>query len=146
MERGRGLSLTLTVYRRRMESAFLWAEIALCLFSLGALARHDWPRLTLSTRRVMAQVTGHRTGWDEAALTFAAIYRFTDESGTHEVIDAVYSARPQPPVGTQRELSYPVGHPALARPPRPWLWLTVYLLLIGLAGLLFARWMDWLPA
>jgi hypothetical protein len=127
-----------------MENYFLWAGIALCLFSLWALARYDWLRLTRPSRRVMARVIGHRVGWDEGAKNYAAIYAFSDESGAHEVIDSVYSGSSRPSVGTLRELAYPAGRPDLARPPRLALWLAVYAMLMALAAILFAKWMGWL--
>jgi hypothetical protein len=127
-----------------MENYFLWAGMALCLFSLWALARYDWLRLTRPSRRVMGRVIGHRTGWDEGSKNYAAIYAFSDESGAHEVIDSVYSGSPRPSVGTLRELAYPAGRPELARPPRLALWLSVYAMLMALAAILFAKWMGWL--
>jgi hypothetical protein len=127
-----------------MEIYFLWAGMALSLFSLWALARFDWLRLTRPSRRVMGRVTGHRSGWDDGSKNYAAIYSFSDERGVHEVIDAVYSGSPRPPVGTLRELSYPEGHPELARPPRLAMWLAVYITLLAMGGMLFAKWKGWL--
>lgn len=128
-----------------MERWFLGAGIALCLFSLWAVARHDWQRLIRPGRRVLARVTGHRESWENAARFYAAIYSFQDENGTHEVVDAVHASNPFPPVGTQVELTYPEGRPDLARPPRPLLWALVYLLLLFLTGMLAAKALGWLP-
>ena len=125
-----------------MENYFIWAGIALCLFSLWAIARHDWLRLTRPSRRVTGRVTGHRSHFEDNTHNFAAIFSFSDEAGSHEVIDSVYSSDRRPSVGTLRELRYPEGRPDLARPPRPLLWLAVYLLLLVLAGMLFAKWMG----
>lgn len=125
-----------------MERFILIAGIALCLFSLWALARHDWLRLTRPMRRITAEVIGHRTSrdLDDRFITrHAAIYRFCDESGEHEVVDPVYSAKAEPSVGTRRELAYPAGHPELARPPRAALWAALYLFLIVLGGLLAGK-------
>ena len=94
-----------------MESYILTAGIALCLFSLWAIARHDWLRLTRPSCRVTGVVIGHRSSWDDNSKTYAAIYRFRDESGEHEVIDAVYRPARQPELGAIRELAYPQGHP-----------------------------------
>ncbi len=128
-----------------MESYFLIAGTALCLFSLWAIGRHDWLRLTRPSQRALGEVTGHRSSWDDNSKTYAAIYRFRDESGEHEVIDAVYRPARQPELGAIRELAYPQGHPELARPPRLWLWGGVYLLLLGLLGILAAKTLGILP-
>ena len=127
-----------------MRDYFIWAGIALCLFSLWQIARRDWVRLTSMSRQVRAEVTGHRKHHDSDGESWAAIYRFSAEGGEHEVVDQVFSSRPSPPVGSLRELTYPFGRPDLARPPRPWLWLAIYGLLIGLTGVLFSAWMGWL--
>jgi hypothetical protein len=127
-----------------METIFLFGGIALCLFGLGVLARHDWLRLTRPTRRVLGRVTGHRISRDSDGESFAAIYSFTAENGLQEVVDAVYHANRQPPVGTIRELAYPEGHPKLARPPRLWLWLTIYAGLTLGAGILAAKMLGFL--
>jgi hypothetical protein len=126
-----------------MEDWFIWIGIGLCLFSLWAVARYDWLRLTRPSRRVLARVTGHRESWENSSKSYAAIYSFSAEGGTHEVEDAVHSSYPLPEVGTLRELAYPDGHPGLARPPRPLLWLMIYAFLLALPALLFAHWMGW---
>ena len=128
-----------------MKQWLLGGGMALCLFSLWAIGRHDWLRLTRPTRRAIAEVTGHRTGWSDGRRTYAALYRFTAEDGVHEVTDPVFTSSPRPPVGTMRELAYPEGYPELARPPRLLMWAAVYLLLIGLLGILLARATGWLP-
>ncbi len=122
-----------------MESYFLYAGIALCLFSLWAIARHDWLRLTRPSRRALGEVTGYRSNLEDGSYSYAAIYSFADERDEHEVVDAVYSAVRQPELGAIRELAYPQGHPELARPPRLWLWGGVYLTLLGLLGVLIAK-------
>jgi hypothetical protein len=127
-----------------VERYFLYAGIALCLFSLWAIARHDWVRLTRPSRRVLAQVTGHRTGRSDGAVNYAAIYRFSADGRDHDVTDAVYSSRPRPPLGEIVELGYPAGHPDLARPPRLLMWLAVYGLLIALLAVLGLKLMGWL--
>ena len=127
-----------------MENFFIWAGIALCLFSLWAIARHDWLRLTRPSRRVMARVTGHRSDWSDGSKSYAAIFAFSDESGSHEVIDPVYSGSPSPDLGTLRELAYPDGRPDLARPPRPLMWVVVYGFLLVLPLVLLAQWMGWI--
>lgn len=128
-----------------MDRAFLIAGIALCLFGLWAIGRHDWIRLTRPARRVMAEVTGHRSSWEDSSHTYAAIYRFSDESGSHEVIDSAYHAVARPPVGTLVELAYPQDRPDLARPPRPLLWIAVYLVfgyMLAVLCLSLAGWLD----
>ncbi len=127
-----------------MDTGFLWAGMALCLFALWALARHDWLRLTRPARRVTARVSGHRATWDDGSYSYAAIYRFTDGDGVQEVIDDVSTARPRPAVGALRELVYPHGRPDLARPARAALWLAIYAVLLVMAGLIFARLRGWL--
>lgn len=121
-----------------METAILLTGLFLCLVTLWLLGRHDWVRLTRPRRRVTASVTGHRVTRDDAT-SYSAIYAFTDDSGRHEVTDAVYEATPRPPVGTVCELVYPEGRPDLARPPRPVLWACVYAVCAGCAVAIIAR-------
>ena len=127
-----------------MERFFPLAGIALCLFSLWALARHDWLRLTRPSRRVLATVCGHRSANNEGKRNFAAIFRFSADGAEHEVTDALYSPKRTLPAGHVSELVYPEGRPDLARLPRLWLWLAVYGLLIGFIGVLCAKLMGWL--
>ena len=126
------------------ERWFLGAGIALCLFALWALVRHDWLRWTRPAVRVRAVVTGHRTSWENSARSYAAIYAFTTETGEHEVIDPLHSSFPKPDPGTQVELAYPAGRPDLARPPRPLLWAVVYALFVFLIGVLVAKTLGWI--
>lgn len=127
-----------------MERHFLFAGIALCLFSLWAISRHDWLRLTRPMLRVMATVSDHRESWDNSSRSYAAIYTFTAEGGSHRVEDALHSSFRKPEVGTLVELAYPAGRPDLARPPRPLLWLAAYAMLLALTGLLAAKALGWL--
>jgi len=124
---------------------FHLAGIGLSLFALWAIARHDWLRLTRPSRRVLGEVAGHRKATDGDGTNWAAIYRFRAEDGEHEVVDQVLSTKPAPPLGTLVELAYPVGHPDLARPPRIWLWVGVYLLLAAMGGILTASALGLLP-
>lgn len=114
------------------------------MFALWAVIRYDWLRLTSPAQRVLGEVIRHRTGIDGDGESFAAIYRFTDETGPHEVIDQVYTARLRPAVGSRIELVYPQGRPDLARPPRPMLWLFIYTMLTGMLALLIAKALGWL--
>ncbi|WP_295530658.1 hypothetical protein [Novosphingobium sp. Chol11] len=109
-----------------MKLTFLLAGLALCLFSLWALARHDWLRLTRPPRRVLATVVGYRGSMDEGHRNFAARFRFSAEGAEHEVVDAVYGSTRAFAEGTVMELVYPEGRPDLARPPRLVLWAGVY--------------------
>lgn len=127
-----------------MASWLLYLGIALCLFSLWAIARRDLVRLGARMREVDAEVTGHRTRRDEDGIHYAAVYAFRAEGARHEVIDDVYSASPVPAIGQRRRLTYPAGRPDLARVPRPALWLAVYGLLLVLPVLLAARLLGWL--
>lgn len=127
-----------------MEAWFLTAGIALCLFSLGVLVRRDWTRLMGIGRTVDAEVIGHRVSRDSDGTSYAATYRFSAEGKEHLVHDEVLGTRPQPPVGTRVRLSYPFGHPELARIPRPLTWLAVYGLLLFLLGMLVAKAFGWL--
>lgn len=128
------------------EHWFLLAGIALCLFSLWAIAQHDWLRLTRPTRRAIGEVCGHRSSNDGDGIGYAAIYRFTSESGTHEVIDTIRLHQKHPPLGTKAELVYPEGRPDLARRPQLVLWVVIYAFFLALLGLLTARLLGWLPA
>ena len=123
---------------------FLIAGQALCLFSLWAIARHDWVRLTRPSHRVRAVVTGHHSSWSDGSKSYAAIYRFALRGTEHDVTDAVFGSSPKPAVGTTVVLAYPEGRPDLARPPRLLLWLSVYGLLVGLEALLLAKMMGWI--
>lgn len=127
------------------ETWFLAAGIALAIVALWGLARHDWLRLTRPARHATGEVIGHRTSRDDGGLAYAAIIRFCDESGTHEVTDSVLHQRAAPPVGTLIALTYPEGRPDLARPPRPWLWLGVYAALSLMLTVLIAKALGLLP-
>ena len=122
-----------------VESYFLAAGIALCLFSLWAIARHDWLRLTRPSRRVTAQISGHLSQFDDGSYSYAAIFTFADDGREHEVVDAAYHPTPRLPPGTMAELTFPAGYPELARPPRPLLWVGVYALLLGMLAILAAK-------
>ncbi len=82
--------------------------------------------------------------WENSARSYAPIYTFVAEGGSHQVEDAVHSSFAKPEVGTLRELAYPDGHPELARPQRPLMWTVVYGFLLVLMALLFSRWMNWI--
>lgn len=127
-----------------MENFFVFGGIALCLFSLWAIGRNDWLRLTSLSRKVTATVVGHRSSWDDGSKSYAAVYRFSAEGKEHETVDAVYSGKPYPPEGAMVELTYPIGRPDLARKPRPLMWLGVYGVLLFLLGMLSAKAMGWL--
>jgi hypothetical protein len=122
-----------------MESIVIVIGLALVGFSLLAIARYDWMRLTRRSCRATGHVTGHRITRDGDGSHFSAIYSFQTEAGLHSVEDAVQRLTPEPPVGTTRKLTYPEGHPNLARPPRALLWLAVNSCLVGLACILVAK-------
>jgi hypothetical protein len=122
-----------------MEAWFIYGGIALCLFSLWAIMRHDWLRLTRPSRRVLAEIVDHRMIEDGDGRSYAARYRFHDGIVLQEVTDQVGLYTPRPPVGTVTELAYPEGHPELARPPRPLTWTAVYAALLYSLGVLAAK-------
>ena len=128
-----------------MEHYFLCAGIGLALFSLWAIGRRDWLRLTTISRSTEAEVIDHRITRDSDGTSYAAVYRFMAEGKTHEVTDQLLNSSPRPPVGTRVTLSYPVGRPDLARVPRPWTWLFVYGVLVFMLGMLLARLLGWHP-
>lgn len=128
-----------------MVTYFLWGGIVLCLFSLWALNRHDWLRLTRPARRVESEVIGHRKFSGADGDSYAALYRFAADGAVHEVTDSVYASTRKPPVGTRRWLAYPEGRPDLARPARPLLWAATYAFFIGMGGLLLAKALGWMP-
>ena len=122
-----------------METAIVWIAIAFVALCVGLVAKNDWPRLQRIGRSVTAEVVGHRSQIHDNTRSFAAIYAFEAEGARHEVIDQVYSGREHPPLGTRVALTYPVGRPDLARPPRPVMWLLVYAVLLLLLGILVAK-------
>lgn len=128
-----------------MERWFLYAGMALCLFSLWAIGRRDWVRVGALHRRVSGEVTGHRISRGGDGITYAAVYTFEAEGARHEAVDEVYYASPRPAIGTRVGLSFPVGRPDLARVPRPLMWLGVYGLLLVMFGMLAAKALGWLP-
>jgi hypothetical protein len=129
-----------------METYLLWASLALCLFSLWAILRHDWLRLTRPVRRSRGTVVGHSRGHDDGAATYSARIRFAAEDGEHEVIDPMLAPTPHLPLGTMVEVAWPAGRPDLARPPRPLLWALCYAVLLGLTTIVAARLAGWLGA
>jgi hypothetical protein len=127
-----------------MREFFIWCGVAVCLFSLWAIGRHDWLRLTRRSLRATATVTGYRSSREDGRVTYAPVLRFEFEGREHEVVDAVYSARRTPGEGTQMEVRWPEGRPDLARPPRLAMWVAVYALLAGMAGLLTGLGLGWI--
>jgi len=120
-----------------MREAAILAGMAVCLFCLWVTARNDLKRLLGISRTVRAVVTGHRRMPDDHP-SYSAVLRFSAEGAEHEVIDQICHAKPQPPIGTELDLTYPVGRPDLARVPRPLIWTFVYAVLIGTTVLLGA--------
>ena len=133
----------MAAYGSGMRQVFIWASVALCLFSLAVIARRDWLRLTLPSRRVIGRVTGHRVKRNGDGTGYSAIYAIETEGGHHEVIDEVISTTRQPPEGTLVELTHHAGHPDLAHPPRPLMWAAVYAFLAGTGGFLAALGLGW---
>ncbi|MEQ1639877.1 MAG: DUF3592 domain-containing protein [Novosphingobium sp.] len=125
------------------EGYFIYAGLALALFGLAAMIRHDWLRLTRPARRVLAQVLRHESSFQDGGMSFAAVYGFRSEDGELEVTDAVYGPQPSPAVGDMVELAYPDGRPDLARPPRLLTWLGVYATLLFMLGMLIAKLLGW---
>lgn len=111
---------------RGMRLAIILAGVAMCLFALWALWRHDRLRVAAPSRRVSAQVCGHEARWFEDTRSYAARYRFSAEGAEHEVVDAVFTPTRSPPEGAHVELAYPAGRPDLARPRRLAMWVGVY--------------------
>lgn len=127
-----------------MKAYFLWGGLALCLFALWAMLRHDWLRLTRPSVRGAGTVTGHAAGWSDGSRTYAARIAFVADGEPREFIDQMQRPAPRPPVGTVVTLAWPEGRPDLARPPRPLLWALVYGLIVALAGVLAARLLGWI--
>ncbi len=127
-----------------MENVILYVAMAFVALCLWLVARNDLVRLNGLSRQARGEVIRHHCQFHNNVRSYAPVYRFDAEGTTHEVTDQVYSGAQQPPVGTRVQLSYPVGRPDLARVPRPWLWAGVYLLLIGLLGVLVAKKLGWL--
>jgi hypothetical protein len=61
-----------------------------------------------------------------------------------EVTDVVYSTASAAPVGTVRQLDYPLGNAHRARIRRPFLRAACYLALLALLTLLVLRLMNWI--
>ncbi len=127
-----------------METNLSWLGIALLVVALTAMLWNDRLRLLRPAVRVQGEVIGHRTGMSDGDTDYAAVYRFTADGTLHEVADGIYTAMRRPDVGTIRVLHYPEGRPDLARPPRLAFWIMVYVLLAGMAGLLFAKLQGWI--
>lgn len=124
-----------------MRDYVIWSGVALCLFALWAIGRHDWVRLTRPRCTVTARVVGHRKVADSGGdgASYAARLAFAVAGQAHEVTDQLAHSQRKLDVGDVVELAYPEGRPDLARPPRPLLWALVYLLLAGLAAMLAAE-------
>lgn len=122
-----------------MEAAITWIAIVFVVMILVMLVRRDWIRLQGMNRSVTAEVIDHRSQLHDNARSFAAIYRFEAEGTRHEVTDEVYSTTRQPPVGTRKELHFPVGRPDLARRSRPFMWLFVYATLVLMLTILILK-------
>lgn len=118
-----------------METVIGWVALAFVGLVLILVVRSDLPRWRGSMRTVQGEVVGHRSSFDDNTRSYAAVFRFSAEGATHDVVDQVYVGTVHPPVGEKVSLSYPAGRPDLARVPRPLTWLAVY------AFLIFAIWM-----
>ena len=120
-----------------MREGMILAGLALCLLCLWVTARNDLKRLFGISRSVRATVIGHRRMPDDHP-SYCAVLRFSAEGAEHEVVDQLCHAAPQPPIGSELDLTYPVGRPDLARVSRPLTWAFVYVFLIGTTVLLAA--------
>ena len=89
--------------------------------------------------RVLPQLQGvwRGDGWQQA------LQQRVQPSG-HALLDAQLPGGGWP-LGAMVELTYPAGRPDLARPPRPLMWVAVYLLLAGMVAMLAASALGLLP-
>ncbi|MCW1383283.1 DUF3592 domain-containing protein [Novosphingobium sp. KCTC 2891] len=126
-----------------MERSILLAGLALCLFSLWALLRHDVRRLIAPAREARAVVVGHVANWDDGERTYAARLRFQADEQVHEVTDQRLRRQPLPPEGAAVIVRFPAGRPDLARIPHPWMWAWVYAAVTMMAVMLLARLLGW---
>jgi len=118
--------------------------LALCLFSLGVLARRQLAWAGRRRSRTLAEVIRYECTTDEGVAFYAAVYRFTAEGAEHEATDAVYSPRPSVALGDQIWLTYPDGRPELAAVPRPAMWLMVWLAVGAMTAVLAGVALGWL--
>lgn len=130
-----------------MREYFIWGGVLLCLASIWAMARHDWIRLTRPKRQVLARLSGHRLVSGHETRSYAACYAFEAEGRVHEVVDQLAQARRKGDEGDVVPLVHPAGRPDLARPPRPVMWVALYLGLLIVSAMLAAEglWPGILP-
>ncbi len=124
---------------------FLYLGIAFVAVVLFFLLREDWPLLRHG-RRTKGGVFDHRRTMDEGSWSYALMVRFTGENGEAiEITDGVYSPSPQPAIGAEVELVYPVGAPQKARVRRPLLRALIYVVIVFMLAILIARALGCLP-
>lgn len=122
-----------------MELVIIWVSVALVVFALWAIARHDWLRLTRASVRVHAKVIGYRCNSDDGQKSYSARFMFDAAGQPVEVIDQLLVAQRSPPVGAEVWLHYPQGRPELARIPRPATWAMVYSVLLAILTVLIFK-------
>ena len=139
-------SLCLLLLQRgdEVEKLALWIALAFAGIVLALVVRDDWRRVRSLERRVNARVIGHRERVTNDGKSYAAIYCFVEGEGEYEVVDQVFSGAPYPQVGHFDELTYPEGHPEMARKPRRFLRLIIYAVLLGFIGFLAALAGGWI--
>lgn len=122
-----------------MEPFILWASVALVVFALWAIARHDWLRLTRASAKVQAKVIGYRSNSDDGQKSYSARFAFDVEGQPCEVSDQLLTTQRSPPLDTEVCLHYPKGRPDLARIPRPITWGMVYSTLLAMLTVLILK-------
>lgn len=122
-----------------MERVILWTALAFCGFCLWLLLRHDWLRWTRLTREAQATVVGQGAHWGDNGRMYSARLRFQAEGRIYEVVDQLYASKPQLADGAQCRVTWPDGRPDLARIPRPWMWSSVYCILLYLFVILSGK-------
>ncbi|MFM9852132.1 MAG: hypothetical protein ACKVOJ_04875 [Sphingomonadaceae bacterium] len=129
-----------------MESAFLWASLALVVIVLWILLRDDWLFITRPLVRAEGEVIRHDKTFSDGDDAWRAVFAFTDEDGARrEALDITLFQNPRPPIGTRITLNYPKGAADKARVQRLLLRGLLYAVMLFMAAALVGRLMGWLP-
>ncbi len=119
---------------------FVWLGFVFVLAVLAVVLREDVGFAGRPTATARGTVFGHYKSTSDGSDTYSIQFRFAAADGRQiEVTDTLGRAAPQPPVGAEVPIVYPLAEPEKVRVRRPLLRAFIYLVLVGMLGLLGLR-------
>jgi Protein of unknown function (DUF3592) len=123
-----------------MKTILLLLGMALLGFVAFILLRRDVVFLSRKSVRVTGKVTGHRKSHDDGSDFYSANIEFLDERGEAHRLEDDYGLRtPFPAIGQEVNVIYPEGAPQIARVPRPFVRIILYLFVFGVITVLVSE-------